>query len=269
MAKASLQKKKVTAPAAPRVPVAIKQGGGTPAPASAAKSQTTGVNALRKSPPAIKVGTGHGFGTPGPKTTTAPAAAPTPSPAPAPKFGPPPTSMSTQQKRDYANSTFGRISGDLKTQLYLAALAYGDPEVIKMFGDVVPTPTGALQVAEREAQEGRKTNALGHNANNTFFSGMNLEDVRKISDNESFKRKEALDNWKKAEHDLNVALQEAGEAKDNILNEADIEDLQAFEATTPTPEAAPPPPGATKPLATKSHPQSAKGWAEVLRKKGK
>lgn len=149
---------------------------------------------------------------------------------------PPPESLSTAEKRNTAWNTWNLKSSDLRHQLYLAALAYGDPDLIKQYGDVVPTPTGALQTVAREEEQAKKQTGLDRNAANTFFSGMHLEDRRRLGDEAGFKRKAALDNWEKAKQELTVALQEAEEIRQELLSEADREDIEAFEATEPEPK---------------------------------
>lgn len=233
--------KAAVAPKAPKTPMRIQQN----KPLTSTLSRNGGTTAPPpKQPKPPKVGLGAGSGGTGyvPKSKTQAPAPPPPAPVPViPHYGPPPASMSTAEKRMYADQEWNRIQGDIKTQLYLAALAYGDPDVIKQYGSVVPTPTGALQVAAREAGENRKTNVLAHNANNTFFSGMNLEDIRKIGDAEAFKKKEALDAFNKAQVELNKAMSDAEEARNRMMSEADREDFEAYEASQPEPQAPPPP----------------------------
>lgn len=229
-------KKAAQAPKAPKPPVQIKSpAGGTQAPASAARGP--GISNNRQAPPVPRLGQAVNTEKKpaGPATVQQPGNAPTPYQAPA-RTGPPPTSMSTQQKREAAWANYNIDSADIKHKLYLAALAYGDPNIIKLYGDPVDTANGALQIAAREALEGKKTNALSHNANNTFFSGMNLDDVTKISNSESAAKQKAWENWEASQGDLTHAMQQSEQIRQEILDEANREDLEAFEATEPEPQ---------------------------------
>jgi len=151
-------------------------------------------------------------------------------------FGPPPESASTAQKRLQAESEWARIQGDVNTKLYLAALAYGDPTLIGQYGDVVPNPDSALDTVARNEARAKKETGMNRNAANTFFSGMHLDDIKTLGDEAGIKRKQALDEWTAAMTELNSLLAEAEETKNNILSQADIEDLEAFEASQPVPQ---------------------------------
>ena len=98
-----------------------------------------------------------------------------------------------------------------------------------LYGDVVPTPTGALQTIGREEKQAKKETGLNRNAVNTFFSGGHLVDRKLLSDQAGFQRKEAFDEWETAKHDLNVLLKEAQEAKEREETTANEEDLEAWE----------------------------------------
>jgi hypothetical protein len=226
----------IRAPRKVRAPRA--HAGAITAPASAARSGTMGVGSNRnlertgvgpghKVPPLRKPGGG------GPPGGGAPPGAPE-SPG-----GPQaiPESALTANERAEAWSKYNLSEADIKHQIYLAALEYGDPDVVAQYGDAVPTPGGALQMAEKEGGESRRANTLGRGQNNTFFSGMNLEDIRRIGDTESLRKKEAKDNWEKALWDLTIALEEAREAREETENNADLSDLAAFEESEPEPMA--------------------------------
>lgn len=218
---------------APRKVRAPRTTGGTTAPAGAAKSHSTGINANKN---LERAGVGPARRVPPKKP---PPGAGSGEPAGAPPDVTPqaiPESARTANQRAEALSRYGLTEADLKQQLYMAALAYGDPSVIGQYGDAVPTPGGALQMIEKEGGEARKANTLARGQNNTFFSGMNLEDIRHIGDTESLKKQQAKDEWEKSLWELTVALQEAREAREAEENEADISDLEAFEATEPEPQ---------------------------------
>lgn len=242
MPQANLSKRRraARAPTAKRAPARVRTGG-TTAPANLPRPRV----ALGAAQPARKkMGLGKAKSLTKPKTIgteSAPAFTPTIQQA----SGPPPESMSTAGKREKAWNDWNRLSGDYNHQLYLAALAYGDPDLVKQYGDVVPTPTGALQTVAREEEQAKRQTGIDRNQGNTFFSGFHLEDLKRLGDEAGFKRKSALDNWEKAKHDLMVAIQEAEQIRDDLLHEADVEDLQAFEETEPEPMEEPAPTSAS------------------------
>jgi hypothetical protein len=157
---------------------------------------------------------------------------------------------------------------DIKHQMYLAALAFGDPSVIGQYGDVVPTPGGALQMAAKEAEEARRANTMSRADNNTFFSGMNLEDIRHIGDTEALKKHQAQEEWEEALWNLTVALQNAREERESQENDANVSDLEAFESTEPEPQATGGGGGGgqSKPKAGKTGGQSAKAFGSAMKK---
>lgn len=235
--------KRTRAPKAPRAPrkprlrvqnVGPSRAGGTPAPAAAARGPHMGLSQARSTRHRIGVGPGHPAGPTHAPVEGGAAQAPVEVNT---NYGPPPESANTAQKRQQAEAEFARIQGDVKTKLYLAALAYGDPELIKLYGDVTDNPASSLSTIARNEEKAKKENAINRNAANTFFSGMNLEDIRKIGDEAAIKRKEAYDEWIAAEQELNALMAEAEETRNSALSQADIEDLEAFEATQPAPQA--------------------------------
>lgn len=229
---ARLRKPKVgQAVRAPRKVRAPRATGGTTAPAAAAKSGTTAIGQNRN---LEKVGVGPGKKVPPLKKQPQPAGAGGPAPG-APEAQVIPESARTANERAEAASKYGLSEADIKHQIYLAALEYGDPTAVAQYGDAVETPGGALQLAAKEAGEARKANTLARGQNNTFFSGMNLEDIRHIGDNEALKKQQAKENWEKALWELTVALQEAQEQREAEENEASLADLEAFEASEPEP----------------------------------
>lgn len=214
--------------------------GGTQAPRSTAVRGNEVRN--RTQPRSGRIGVGQAKVVPS-APVTPPAVPPPPPPSSwAAASGTLPETPRAAQRRREAAAAWNTQSSDLNYKLYLAALAYGDPGIVKAYGDVVPTPGGALQTIEREEGEANKQNALAHNSNNTFFSGMNLQDVRKIGDDASLSRKSALDKWSEAQHDLSVALTEAEEARNHETGEADQEDLIAAEEAARVPGAEAPEP---------------------------
>lgn len=266
-----LQKKATALP-----PRAVHASGGTSALKAAARSGTSGLGGNIVAPNPGRIGPGHpasragSGGQPGAVGGGAPALPPAGSGA-----LPPPETQERLRERDESNTGYIDSVGDYKYGLYQAALKYGDPSVISLYGDSANPPTGAVsEIARREAA-GQKSNTLAHNANNTFFSGMNLEDVKNISDEASNERARALQEFEDAKHELDQAWVDA-QNRHRWNEEGFDEGAQGeFEASEPTPQAAAP--GAAPPpntrhssaLATKKHPVAATAFAPPPPKKKK
>jgi hypothetical protein len=132
---------------------------------------------------------------------------------------------------------------------YQAALAYGDPATINYWAkkatelgapgitELAPgaTPLGEVAKIAKEEAENQRQNVLTHNANNTFFSGLKLNDQNRILGEANESRAGALKALENAINELNEVEKEA----EAIFNEEmegferqDIERSEEEEAAT-------------------------------------
>lgn len=175
--------------------------GGTQAPASAARGPKAGVGSghpFRQGVSAGKpLGTGAGGG-----------AAAAGSPA-APGALPPPETSQRLRERDEEKYGYNEAERAHNYGLYQAALKYGDPAVIALYGEAQDPDIGALQQITKQEKAAQKQNVLGHNANNTFFSGMNLDDIALIGTQARDDRSRALQEFQAAKQELDDAWNRA------------------------------------------------------------
>jgi hypothetical protein len=150
---------------------------------------------------------------------------------------PPPESQQRARELDEEKYGYSEAERAHNYGLYQAALKYGDPAVIKLYGEAQDPDIGQVQQIAKKEKAGQKQNVLAHNANNTFFSGMNLDDISLISNEANEDRARALQEFESAKHDLDEAWARAL-AEHTWKGEGFDEAAQGeFNESEPTPQA--------------------------------
>lgn len=150
-----------------------------------------------------------------------------------------PTLPGAQGLRIAGDTALSQARGNRNAGVYQAALNYGDPETIAQWANmgfgpsITNNPSSALSIIGKQEKEGLKTIDQGHNAQNTFFSGLRLEDVGKTRSSATDARAQALADYQTAVRELDALLAEAHSERDSAHSEADQMEWDAFMQSEP------------------------------------
>lgn len=160
---------------------------------------------------------------------------------------PPPPSPFTQEQRRQADEMLVREQARINKALYDAALAYGNPDLIRQYAgaagadpNVTDNPNSAIAQITKARDDAARDTEQGMNLRNTFFSGLHNRAQKEISDDAANQFSAALNQWLNSLAQLteerNFALSEYG-PEGRIYREALLKDIED------APEAAPQPLG--------------------------
>lgn len=153
--------------------------------------------------------------------------------------GPPPETSQRFRERQEEGGSYSSTLNKIHADLYNAALRYGDPSIIALYGNPANPDTGQLQETQRKQVAAQKQNVLTHNADNTFFSGRNLVDMSNIDNEAARARERALTEFREAQQDLLRAELDAREAHKHAGEGFDEGRQREFEETEPEPQETP------------------------------
>ena len=185
---------------------------------------------------------------------------------------PPPRLPGSQQSINEADQNYGITEKDVRNNLFQAALAYGDPELVKLYADydplsVDPTtpygtplkgprvkvgdappvlPFGTLAQLQRDFDTSARRVGENRNRSGSFFSGLHQRDRDELSVNLGIQRNKALSDFKAAEAKLLGDLSRAFAARQAAYGGANVADFNAFMETPPEAQdepTSPPAPG--------------------------
>lgn len=105
------------------------------------------------------------------------------------------------------NATYNAAQSQGHQDLYNAAMAYGDQGLVNQYGKMAGigdagltvNPNAALPTIARQTDEAKTSTGKQLNQNNTFFSGIHLDALRKINDESSRRITQALLDFKEKE----------------------------------------------------------------------
>lgn len=206
-----------------------------------------------------KVRTTSDFQTPKVKTNN-PAVNNAGNPAVASPPTPPPPSPFTQEQRRQADEMLVREQARINKALYDAALAYGDPDLIRQYAsaagadpNVTENPNSAIAQITKAREDAARETEQGMNLRNTFFSGLHNRAQKEISDDAANQFSAALNQWLNSLAQLteerNFALSEYG-PEGRIYREALLKDIEDAPPAAPKPlsgSASAPSPSGSKP----------------------